>query len=320
MSNQTLDRLIRGGVLVLVIGIALLAALFVLGRGDDHGPTLVERQVTAAEQAVRNAPDEIGPRLALAQAYLQASRADDALEQYDQVLTVSPGHKAALLGRGDIMLDRGDLEEAAKAFSKVTTTASGGQYSGIDPQLEHAYYGLGSVALQQDRPRDAVRALERAVVIGSTDADAWYLLGTAALAAGDAQRAVEALQRAVLFVPTGWCEPYGALSRAHAELGRTANAEFAGAMVDFCQGKTDAAVRRLEPLVSGPVALDAMLGLGMITETTNDRAAAVRWYRKVLAADAGNFNARAGLSRLGVEPPAQPVSPSGGSSSHGGTS
>ena len=299
-SDEKLSRLIRGGLAVLVVGIALLGAVIVLGRGEDHGPTLVERQVTAAEQDVRKAPNEIGPRLMLAQAYVAAGREVDALRQYDQVLKVSPGHKAALLGRGDIMLDRGDLEEAAKVFGKVTDTASGGQYSGVDPQLEHAYYGLGSVALTQNRPKDAVIALERAAAINGADADVWYLLGTAALKAGDARRSVDALRRTVLFVPTGWCEPYDTLSQAYAALGKKASAEYAAAMVDFCKDDADRAVKRLEALTAGPAKLDAMLGLGMIAEARTQRAAAIAWYRKVLAADPENFNARAGLSRMGA--------------------
>ena len=320
VSDTTLNWLIRGAIMVLAIGIPLLAALYFLDHGTDHGPTLIERQIATAEDVVRKAPDQLGPRIALAQVYQAARRPDSALEQYDEVLKVSALNKTALLGRGDILLDKGDLVGAAKAFKKVADTAAGGEFSGIDPQLEHAYYGLGSVALKQDRARDAVSAFEHAVTIKSTDADAWYLLGTAALQAGDAEHAAGALERAILFVPTGWCEPYDALSQAYAKLGRGAKAEYAAAMVDFCKNRTSAAVSRLEGLTSGPAALEAMLGIGMIAETTNDRAAAVRAYRKVLAADPGNFNALSGLSRLGAKPVAHPKSPSGGSSSNGATS
>ena len=321
VSDQTLNRLIRGGIMVLAVGIPLLVALYFLDRGPDHGPTLIERQIATAEAVVRKTPSQLGPRLALAQVYQAAEQPDNALEQYDEVLTISVGNKTALLGRGDILLDRGDLQGAAKAFKKVTTKASGGEFSGVDPQLEHAYFGLGSVALQQDRAGDAVTALTQAVKINATDADAWYLLGTASLQAGKAGPAVDALERAVLFVPTGWCEPYEALSQAYAKLGRAANAEYAGAMVDFCKNRPDAATRRLQTLTSGATALDAMVGLGMIAETTTDRAAAVRWYRKALAKDPGNFNALAGLSRLGVaKPPAHAPAPSGTTSSSGTTS
>jgi len=43
-----------------------------------------------------------------------------------------------------------------------------------------------------------------------------------------------------------------------------------------------------------------MLGLGMIAEADDDRAAAAGWYRKVVAVDKDNFSATTGLSRLGA--------------------
>ncbi len=319
MSDRTLTHLIRAGILALAILVPLVAAVYFLDRGSDHGPTLLERQIAAAEEAVRKAPGKIPPRLALAQAYEAANRPDSALEQYDEVLRVNAREKTALLGRGDILLTKGGFAGAAKAFARVIGTASRKEFSTIDPQLEHAYYGLGAVAIAQGRSRDAVAALETAVRVDPADADAWYLLGTARLATSDAKGAVEALERTVAFVPTGWCEPYAALSQASAKLGREADAEFAGAMVDFCQQQTDAAVERLQALTSGPAAVKAMMGLGMIAEATNDRAGALRWFTKVVAADPANFNARTGLTRLeGASP--HPSTPSAGSSTAQGHS
>lgn len=323
VSDRTLTRLIRAGILALAVLIPLVAAVYVLDRGSDHGPTLVERQIAAAEEAVRKAPGKIPPRLALAQIYEAANRPDSALEQYDEVLRANAPEKTALLGRGDILLAKGDFAGASKAFTRVIGTASRKEFSNIDPQLEHAYYGLGAVAIAQGRSRDAVAALETAVRVDPADADAWYLLGTARLATSDAKGAVEALERAVAFVPTGWCEPYAALSQASAKLGRKADAEFAGGMVDFCQQQTDAAVERLEALTSGPAAVKAMMGLGMIAEATNDRVGALRWYTKVIATDPANFNARTGLTRLGIAPPSEmphPSAPSTGSSTAQGQS
>ena len=320
VSDRTLSRLIRGAVMVLAVAVPLAVALHFLDRGPDHGPTLIDRQIAAASAAVRKTPNEVGPRLLLAQLYQGASRPDDALEQYDQVLTVKPKITPALIGRADILLDKGDLDGAARAYERVVKISSGGEFANVDKNLEHAYYGLGSVTLKQSRAKDAVSALESAVAINAADADAWYLLGVAALQADTPKRAVEALQKAVLFVPTGWCEPYDALSQAYAKLGSTAYAEYAGAMTDFCKNRLDAAGRRLATLTSGPARVDALLGLGLVTETRGDRAAAMRWYKKVLAADRANFNAQAGLSRLGAgQAPTHtptPATPPGGSSTN----
>ena len=318
-SDRTLNRMIIAAILVLAIGIPLVAVIYFMDRYVDPGPTLVERQLTTLEEAVRKTPNSVGLRLQLAEAYLAANRSDDALKQYDEVLKVDGSHRAALLGRGDVLLAKGDLAGAATSFQQIVDGAQGGEFAAADPQLAQAYYSLGSIALLQDRAKDAITALERAVRIEPTDADAWYLLGTASVKTGALARGVEALRKAILFVPTGWCEPYAQLSAAYGALGRTADAEYAGAMVAFCEKRPAEAKQRLAALVTGPASVEAMLGLGMIAEAETDSDAAASWYKKVLAVDATNFSARTGLNRLGVTPPPadapHPSAPGSGTSS-----
>jgi tetratricopeptide (TPR) repeat protein len=298
MREQTLDRLIRTGLKAVVIGIGLVAVIYFVQLRANTSPSLVERQIAAAEDSVRDQPNEVGHRLRLAELYRAAERPDDAFEQYDEVLDFESDQVMALLGRGELSAEQGQLAEAESSFRQVIGNSGGAEFSAVDPQLEAAHYGLASVMLKQGLAKKAMRAAKRAVAIEPTDADAWYLLGTAALEADAPRTAVGALRKAVLFVPSGWCEPYEGLSEAYGALGRRPHAQYASAMVDLCEERTDGAARRLKPLTSGPVAIDAMLGLGMVAEAESDRAGARRWYRKVLAADAGNFNARSGLNRL----------------------
>lgn len=294
-----MDRLIRLGVKALAVGVVLVAIIYYLDSRDTS-PSLINRQISAAEAAVRAEPTNVGLRLRLAEYYRAAHRPDGAVEQYDEVLKVEGHQSTALLGRGEVLAETGDLPEAKESFEKLIGKAKGAEFSGVNPQLEAAYYGLGSVMLKQGDAKDARRAEEAAVEIEPTDADAWYLLGTAALKAGAYQRAVKALKEAVLFVPTEWCAPYKALSKSYTAQHREPQAQYARAMVELCEGDAAAASRRLRPLTSGPVALDAMLGLGMAAEKESHRASATRWYQKVVASDPENFNARGGLARLGV--------------------
>jgi tetratricopeptide (TPR) repeat protein len=297
MREQTLDRLIRIGLAVVVLGVALLAAVEVFDlRGGE--PSLVERQIELAEKAVREEPDEVGLRLRLAEIYRVDERRGDALEQYEAVLEVEDSQSTALLGKGEVLAEQGDGEEAAKAFREVVEASGGEEFAGVDPQLAAAYYGLGSVLLEQDKAKQAVGPLRKAVEIEPTDADALYQLGAAQLGAGAPGRAVEPLRQAVLFVPSGWCDPYERLAEAYGDLGRGPYARYATAMVDLCQERPAEAARLLRPLASGPVAVEAMMGLGMAAEAQSHRAAAARWYRRVLAVDGDNFNARSNLSRL----------------------
>ena len=300
VSDRTMTWLMRLGVMALAIGVAAFGVIYYQDQRVEATPSLVALQTKTAEQAVRKEPGNIGARLALAASYQMGKRIDDALKQYDEVLKVNGKHRAALLGRGAVLVAKGDLKGAAASYQKIVTPGAKGEFAANDPQLGMAYYALGEIALKQGRAKEAVTRVESAVKIDPGDADAWYLLGTANVKAGAPEKAVKAFQSALKFVPTGWCEPYTQLTQVYKTLGRTPQAEYAGAMADFCQKKPAEAKRRLQALTSGPASVDAMLGLGMIAETESDRQGATRWYQKVISKDARNFNARTGLTRLGA--------------------
>lgn len=299
MREQTIDRLIRVGARALAVGVVAVAVVYYLDQRDTT-PSLVSRQIAAAEAAVRAKPEQTGLRLRLADMYRAAKRPDDALAQYDAVLKVESNQGTALLGRGEVLAETGNLPEATKSFEKIIGKTKGEEFAGVDPQLEAAYYGLGSALLKQHRAREAMREAKKAVKMEPTDADALYLLGTAAIETGAYGPGIKALRQVVLFVPTEWCEPYEELAKAYKAQHRKPQAEYAGAMVELCGKNPAEASQRLKRLTSGPVAVDAMLGLGMAAEAQSQRASAARWYKKVVAADPENFNARGGLARLGV--------------------
>lgn len=299
MREQTLDRLIRVGSKALAVGVVAVAVVYYLDQRDTT-PSLVDRQIAAGEAAVRQKPEATGLRLRLADVFRAAKRPDDALAQYDAVLKVEANQSAALLGRGEVLAEKGQLAEATQSYEKIVGKTKGEEFAGVDPQLEAAYYNLGSVMLKQHRSKTAMREAKKAVKIEPTDADALYLLGTAAVESHAYGPGIEALRKAVLFVPTEWAEPYEELAKAYRAQHRKPQAEYAVAMAELCKKNPAGATQRLKPLTSGPVAVDAMLGLGMAAEAQSQRASAIHWYRKVAAVDSENFNARGGLARLGV--------------------
>jgi tetratricopeptide (TPR) repeat protein len=297
MREQTLDRLIRLGLRAVAAGIVLVAVVYFLDR-PASAPSLVDRQIAVGEKAVRGHPANVGLRLQLAEVYRAANRPAGALEQYNAVLKAEHS-QVALLGRAEVLAEQGQLAAAKQAFEQAIVKG-GGQYAKVNPQLEGAYYGLGSVLLKQHDAKGAMAQEQKALKIEPADADALYVLGAAAVEAGAYGRAVKALRQAVLFVPTGWCEPYEQLETAYRAQHLGPRAEYAAAMVELCDKRSADASRRLQRLTSGPAAVDAMTGLGMAAEAESHRASAVRWYRKALAADPSNFNAQGGLTRLGV--------------------
>jgi tetratricopeptide (TPR) repeat protein len=301
-SERGLRLAVRVLAATLVVGVLAFAAVYYLGQRVDPGPSLAQRQVTAVEQQVRRAPNSIPARLGLADAYQRDHRLDDALAQYDEILRVDAGNRAALLGRGGALLTKGDLDGAAASYRKITSATNGGEFAAADPQLEEAHYFLAQIASRQGKPQQTITEAMAALGIDPTDSDAWYLLGAARLAEGQLPQAVAALRQALQFVPTGWCDPYARLAEAYQRMGNTAEREYAEAMSDFCAKRPEQAERRLTALTDGPAALDAMAGLATIAEAAGRDDQAASWYRRMLAADPGNATAAAGLSRLGAGP------------------
>ena len=310
VSDQTFSRMMRLGFSVLLVGALAFGVFYYQDQHVDAGPSMVGRQIAGAEAAVRKAPSNVGIRLQLAAAYRADKRLDDALKQYDEILKADAGNRTALLGRGGVLIAKGDLTAAAVEYHKITAVTRKGEFAGADPQLQEARYFLGSIAVKQGKTKEAITELEAALQIDRTDSDAWYLMGVAQFNNGSPKLAVDSLNRALLFVPTGWCEPYSQLALAYGKLANTPQKTYATAMANFCLKKPADAKAQLTTLVKGPAAVDALLGLGLIAETESSNAEAVSWYQKVLTVDRKNAAAISALSRLGAGTAAGPTSSS----------
>jgi tetratricopeptide (TPR) repeat protein len=308
VSDQRLSRVLRIGVLILVVGVVAFAGIYYQDQHVNAGPTLIGRQTASAEQAVKKAPGNIALRLSLADAYRLDKRYDDQLTQYKEILKADKKNRFALLGRGGALMAKGDLDAANVAYHTIADATKKDEFAGADPQLEEAHYYLGSIALKQGKTKVAIKELQAALKIVRSDSDALYLMGVALLRDGSTQPAIDSLKQALLFVPTGWCEPYDQLSLAYGKLGSAPQATYSGAMADFCHKKPAEANRRLKTLLAGPVKVEALLGLGLIAETGSNNPEAISWYQKVLTVDRTNVDAIASLSRLGVKPEAAPKS------------
>jgi Tfp pilus assembly protein PilF len=138
------------------------------------------------------------------------------------------------------------------------------------------------------------------VAIKRSDADALNLLGTAYVRNSEPAKAIDPLRDAIAFVPIGWSEPYLTLAQAYADAGDAARAEWAGAMADLSEERYDAASSRLAAIVDGPAALDALIGLALVSEVQGDAPAAADWYRKALEIEPENASALLGLSRVSL--------------------
>ena len=312
MDDRQLNRWIKRVLLLLVVGTIAFAAFYAFDRWRPATTPIVDQRLAALEQAVRDAPDDTVSRGQLADTYVAKGRFADALVQYNAILAAGKDVELATNGRAGAYMGLGQLDNAAKDYQGVVDIAKGGEMAKVDPMLEAAYYSLGSIAMQQARPTDAISFLEKALAITRSDADALYLIGTAYVATGQMDKAETALRSAVDFVPIGWSEPYTALAQGFTKAGKTAMAEWAGAMADLAGGKPDLAEPRLLALVNTDAAVDAAVGLGLLYETKGDTANAAVWYGKALAASPDNAAARLGIGRVGPGPSALPALPTPG--------
>jgi len=310
ISDRTLRRITIGAGLALLIAIPLVAAFYWFDRHPSSGPSLNDRAVAAAEEAVRTTPNDIGARNHLAAAYVSAGRYDDGIAQFGQVLAAAPADRAALLGRGlaylaqgthdPAKLDNAKLDLATADFQALVAAAKDSEFAKTDPQLEQAYYEIGFIALKQGRAADAVTSLIAALAINGGDADALYSFGVALIQTGDPTKGVAALRHAVQFVPTGWCDPYHGLQDGYAALKDSVGSQWATGMTAMCEGNLDAAATALQPLTSGTMKVDALLGLALVAQSRGDNPAAADLYRQVLAVDPKNTSASIGLGQLGL--------------------
>ena len=312
MDDRQLNKWIRRLVLILVAGTVLFTGFYFLDRWRAPATPIVDRRVSALEQAVRDNPEDIVARGQLADTYVAKGQYEEALVQYNAILETGKADEQAQYGRAGAYMGLEQLDLAARDYQAVVEIAKGGEMANVDPMLQASYYRLGDIALRQGKPTEAITQLEKALAIKRSDADALYLIGTAYIATGQIDKAETVLRGAVAFVPIGWSEPYAALADGFTRAGKTVMAEWAGAMADLAAGKPELAEPRLKAIVDGDAAVDAAVGLGLLYETNGDNAAAAEWYRAALAKSPDNTAARLGMSRVGVSASALPALPTPG--------
>jgi len=312
MDDRQLNRLIKRVVLLLAIGTIAFVGFYALDRWRPATEPIVDRRLSALEQAVRDKPEDIASRGTLADTYVAKARYEDAIAQYNAIIETGKADEQAKFGRAGAYMGLGNLDAAAADYQAVVNIAKDGEMANVDPTLQAAYYSLGSIAMQQSKPAAAIPFLEEALAIKRSDADSLYLIGTAYVATGEIDKAETVLRAAVAFVPIGWSEPYAALAEGFTKAGKTAEAEWAGAMADLTSGKPELAEPRLLAIANGDAALDAAIGLGLLYEMKGDNAAATEWYAKALAASPDNAAARMGMSRVGPGESALPALPTPG--------
>jgi tetratricopeptide (TPR) repeat protein len=313
MPEAQLNRWIKRIGLLLIIGIVAFVAFYAIDRFRAPATAMVDQKLSALEEAVRTDPSNTVARGQLADLYLAKRRFEDAIAQYTVLIDANKEVEPASLNRARAYEQIGKYDEAIVDFNRVVEIALTGEMANIDPTLEAAYFGLGTVALAKGIPAEAIGPLKKALAIQRTDADALNALAKAYLGTGQPALAIESLQLAVALVPAGWADPYTNLATAYSQTGDAERAEWAGAMAAFAGGDNATAEKRLLGLVGGKLDLEAKVGLGLVAEAKGDTAASADWFRKALVIDPENMSAKLGLARVSMPVASPTAAPTEGS-------
>jgi len=300
LRGRLLDRVILwSGILLVVSVVAFGTYYYIDQKGGNSPPTdaqLMQHQVTLFEQAVTDDPNNITNRLVLADAYLTLERFTEAVAQYEAALVINDESTLGHVGLGRAQMGTGDLAGATENFQKIIDQSKEADISG--ELVQTAYYYLGSIALQQQDPEEAIKQLTEATKLERSDSDAWYLMGTAYVQNEQLDEAVNAFMQAVLFVPN-YTEAYEALAGVFDEQGAIPGALYARGMAAYSKGELEDAARMLEDAVrASPNLAEAYSGLGLVRESLGDREAAVIAYQQAIDLKPDDFIAGNGLARL----------------------
>jgi tetratricopeptide (TPR) repeat protein len=124
----------------------------------------------------------------LAQAYYGLGQRQDAWNYLDRALAQRPGYAEALLLRGKIRQELGDVAGALQDFDSAIDS---------DGRIAETYYRRGQLYLQDNRIGAAQDDLRRAVSLQNNFPEAHYWLGRAYFAEGDFAAALDSFDTAL---------------------------------------------------------------------------------------------------------------------------
>lgn len=298
-STQAIQRAVWIVFALFVVVLAAFAGYYIWDRYvylGDKSP--VELGLEHVEQAVLEDPQNVGARVALADSYLAAGQYRQALDHANQVLAAYPDNASALLIAGIAAVRLGEPEVALEPLEAFIVLRKDQPMAGVDSALETAYYFLGESYVKLNRPGDAISALDAALSISPTDADALHQRGRAYQASDQPEKALEQYHQAVRFVPD-FAEVYGGMVESYAALGQSDHGAYARGMEaysleDYAEAQTqlELATRAL------PDFAPAHVGLGLTYEKLGQLEAALNLIQRALELNPGDFVAQQALGRI----------------------
>jgi len=117
------------------------------------------------EDVVRKSPNKVRPHNYLGEIYSRQGRPDEAIREYQIVLSLNYDYDFAHNNLGIVYAQQGRLDEAAKEFQEVLR---------LKPGNAHAHNNLGVIYDQQGRLDEATKEYQAALRLNPEHADAYY--------------------------------------------------------------------------------------------------------------------------------------------------
>jgi len=265
-------------------------------RVGDKSP--LDISIDQLEIAVRDNPEDPQARVALAEFYLGKGLYSQAIEQTDQVLITFPENTGALLISGITYTRSGQSQMAVEPLEKFIELRKDSPMAMSDTALQTAYYFLGENYNLLSQPEKAFPALESALKINSTDADALYQAGMSTQAMNEHEKAIEFFHEAVQFVPD-FTEAYASMIKSYTSLDKPDHADYARGMQAFSIKDYKTAQKYLESARKGlPDFAPLYFGLSLTYEQLNRLDDALNTIKIAAQLDPNNFSIQQALGRI----------------------
>lgn len=267
---------------LLSIVLSCLLLLQIVSCGNGSSNDLLSYEIQTLKDELESDPDNLDIRVNLALLYSDAGQYKKAETELKAVLELEENYTDALFALGFVYIETKEYSKAIEPFNKIVELNADNPMRFINSQLEAAYYYLGTAYRELGRYQDAIDAVNEALLINKTDADAWYLLGEAYRDHEDYAPAIDSYKQALRFVPE-FKEVYRGLAVCYEKSGENELRAYALAMVDYCSGLTDSAIRQLEEIdTTDREFAEIYLGLGMAYEKTGEYENALAAYEQAL--------------------------------------
>ena len=298
-DQQRLTRMVWLALTAVLILIASFGGYYYFDRYvHDGDPSPIAQSTALLETTVRQNPDDIEVRVALAQNYMQSGRYQEAIEQAEQILEAFPDHHSALFVLGLAYAKAGQVDDSIEPLARLVVLRRQSPMAQTDNMLETTLFFLGQSYLEVGRNDYAIDAFTEALTINHTDADALYLLGTAYAQNGQTEMALAQYQNAVRFVPD-FAEAYQGMADCYQQLNQPNHLLYAEGMVAYANHDFAAARQHLESAMSSlPDFVPALLGLGLTYEQLGQLDLAQSLLERAVALEPDNFLATHALGRV----------------------